>query len=235
MVTIKEWLNSGQDYETGLSLLMKKSHNRALILFLTKKRNKAKLVYELRKLAGIKKPVPKQVKKINTDSVPGIEEGVHRLKVIRGKRKIDYEDLPLDLQKLWDANRDAYKEIRSLHEKLKLMLNATAEDRKPLTQRIVVLDNMIRANFDIIDAYDPSADNAKSEGLDTSQLSHKRINANRKYLSVWLRKINAESYSEKKYNKIVSELKVRYNELVNAGEIFEEKTHDLIKKLNIIE
>lgn len=211
-----------RDYDEGLILLSKTSRNRILIQLLGRKELKDKLEYELQKvidrdvLLKVVKTQKVKTPKVKTpkDDVPVIEKP-GKLRVIRGDNKINYDDLPDALQTRWDENTDAYKGSRSLHEKLKLMENAKAEDRKPLIGQIISLHNIIRANWEIIDAYDPTK---KVESKEDKKINHKRIQANRKYISV-----NFKKLKEKPDNKeLKKRIQDRITELVKAGETFKD-------------
>ena len=153
-----------------------------------------------------------------------------KLKIIRDGKEVKYEDLPEDIQKRWNENRDAYKEIRATHEKLKLMEKATPEDRQPLTARITELDELIRENWEVIDGWKPGDEHEPEQEL--AQIDHKRINANRKYISTNMKKL-AEEKDEKKAVKLREKIQERVTELVTAGEEIKEKTVEELKELGI--
>lgn len=150
-----------------------------------------------------------------------------KLKIIREGKEVNFGDLSPEMKARWEQNRDAYKEIRVLHEKLKLMENATPEDRQPLTHRIGELDDKIRENWKEIDAWVPTANN------ETSAIDHKRMQANRKYISTNLKKL-AEITDPVKKAKIVTELQIRFNEVKSWGETFAPETIDELAKAGVV-
>lgn len=238
MAAINYWLQT-KDYDQGLVLLARYSKNRALIQNLSRKPNPAKLEYELKKLARMNvKPVgkPNPVVPPSGQTKPYTEPKIvpnpdpSKLFIIRDGKEFSVDDLPSDLKALWQANRDSYKEVRSLHEKLKLLQNATPEDRKPLVDRIIELDDLIRENWSVIDAWDPNKETEpeKSENSENVPLDHKRINANRKYISSGLKKIQGGKLDEKRLATIQTQIKSRYVELKAAGV---EMTEDTITEL----
>jgi hypothetical protein len=152
-----------------------------------------------------------------------------KLEVIRNGRKVKYEDLSPEMQARWTQNKDAYKEIRALHEKLKLMENGTAEDRQPLTQRICDMDDSIRDNWVEIDAYMPVTTGSATEA---PVIDHKRIGANRKFISTNLKKL-PEQQDPVKAAIVVAELQKRYNELKAAGETVAPETIEELTKAGI--
>jgi hypothetical protein len=239
MVTINEWFET-QDYETGLVLLAKVQKNRVLVNNLGRRRNPEKLKYELKKYRvlnvetrSIASVQPAPVAPISPPSsskdgsaLAGEGEGVVRAGIP--------DSLPTHLKAKWHENQNNYKEIRALHEKLKLMHKATDDDRKVLTERIATLDDQIRDNWETIDTYDPSQQPVASS--QPPVIDHKRINANRKFISVNLKKLLALPDDEKAIairttrGHLILE---RLIELVNSGEKVGEKTLNELRKLGV--
>jgi len=171
---------------------------------------------------------------IVTDKISEFETQVDeilagKLEVIRDGRKVKYEDLSAEMKARWTQNKDAYKEVRALHEKLKLMEKATPEDRQPLTQRICDLDDKIRDNWIEIDAFVPTLDGSAT---DAPAIDHKRIGANRKFISTNLKKL-PEQQDPVKAAKIVAELQKRYTELKAAGETVAAETIEELTKAGV--
>lgn len=246
MATLKEWFET-KDYESGLIFLGRCSKNRSIIQNLTKRKNPAKLEYELMKIArdqdvkhlsaleiGIK-PLShsdQMIDQINKEREKRIQES-QQFKVIRASHEVNYEDLPMDMQKLWDNNRDNAKEIRALHEKLKLMEKASPEDREPLTMRISELDESIHSNWDIINKWQPGNQSVKEPVIPVkTEIDHKRINANRKYISVGIKMLKSE-LTEEKSGKIKDEILIRYKELISSNEEVSIDTVEQLKKAGI--
>lgn len=242
---LQEWFIE-KDYGIGLAILGEYCKNRVLLQNLGRKHNPEKLEYELRKEAEKQGIVIGTVEEteveVPEEKLPPVEEtggaeqtaeGVSeqvisgRLKIVRNAREVIFDDLPAEMKARWEQNRDAYKEIRVLHEKLKLMENATPEDRQPLTQRISELDDKIRENWKEIDAWVPAAEN-KVEAID-----HKRMQANRKYISTNLKKLPEVTDPVKKA-KIVAELQGRFNEVKASGETFAQETIEELAKAGVV-
>lgn len=152
-----------------------------------------------------------------------------KLKVIRNGHEVKYDDLPKELRVCWDTNRDAYKQIRATHEKLKLMENATDADRAPLVQSIAKLDDKIRTNWESIDAWKPGDEPIIEKVL---EIDHKRINANRKFISTNLQTLKGMTDGDKS-EKIKAKIQERYDELKNAGETVQPETIDELTKAGI--
>ncbi len=155
-----------------------------------------------------------------------------KVKIIRDGKEVKFEDLPENIQIRWNENRDAYKEIRAQHEKLKLLEKATPEDRQPLTARITELDELIRENWEVIDGWKPGEEPKTETEKELPKIDHKRINANRKYISTNLKKLLSET-DEKKASKLREKIQERVNELITAGEEIKEKTVEELKNAGI--
>jgi len=160
---------------------------------------------------------------IDTD-LPVIEKP-GRNRIVRGDQKIKFEDLPAELQAKWEENTEAYKISRSLHEKLKLMEKASPEDRKPLIEQFINLADQIRANWNVIDAWDPTKVEDPASGQNEPPvIDHKRIQSNRTYISKNLKKLQASPDDQQLRQRIQE----RITELVAAGETFkDDKLKDL--------
>lgn len=147
-----------------------------------------------------------------------------RLRVVKGDQKINFDELPEGLQAKWTKNAEMYKEARSLHEKLKLMKDASDEERKPIVTRLGQLSEAVRANWNKIDNYDPSKE---KEPKKTVEIDHKRISANRKYISSNLKKLEDKPENKKLHGNIQE----RITELVTAGITFSADQEARLKKL----
>lgn len=173
MVTkITAWLKSAQDYNEGILLLMSYSRNRVLIERLNRKPWPEKLIYELskistrsaqvkkgRKLARLivapvaKKPQPKTPVLVDKPEIlpdPSLSESKFK------EKDLSLKHLPKHLKVKYEENVIMYKESRSLHEKLKLLVDATADQRKPVIHRLNMLETKTRKNWNLIDSFDPA-------------------------------------------------------------------------------
>jgi hypothetical protein len=245
MVTLNEWFEN-KDYGLGLAILGDYCKNRVLLQNLGRRKNPEKLEYELTKIAKEKGIVFGTVEETTGGEpdgpLPPVEENGEAeptsevlseqlisgiLKIVINSREISFDDLPAVMKARWQQNRDSYKEIRSLHEKLKLMENATPEDRQPLTGRIGELDDKIRQNWKEIDAWVPTAEKV-FEAID-----HKRMQANRKYISTNLKKL-AKVTDQVKKAKVVAELQTRFTEVKASGETFAPETIEELAKAGVV-
>jgi hypothetical protein len=238
---IKAFLNQKQpNYNKGIELLSNYSKNSFLIKALTRKQNFPKLIYELNKLVvkgnpfiiasniAIEKnsqPKTNIPSEENSDEkeIPSIPE-VSKVKVIRGNRKIHYDDLHKDLQQKWDENTKAYHESRSLHEKLKLMVKSDPKQRQVLIFRMILLGDLIRKNWEFIDSnyvnYIPK--------FKVISLDHKQIVAARKYISTNITKFKKDVTND----KLRLAIQKRITDLNNSNEKLSDKTVKLLTGLN---
>jgi len=230
MATLIDWFER-KDYGEGVALLGKYVKNKILIQNLSRKRNPGKLEYELLKIAERNKLVPEkpEVTKVEVEDkpLPAVEETKG---TIEDPKQLNPDELPAHLKSKWHENQDSYKEIRSLHEKLKLMENGTTEDRQPLTERLASLDDVIRANWAEIDDWIPGQE---KEPVTSATVDFNRINANRKFISTNLRKIIDNAIQPKKLDVVKNEIKTRFKELKTAGQEFTADTLEDLKKAGI--
>jgi hypothetical protein len=241
MVTLNDYFET-KDYSTGLIILAKHSKNRILLQNLTRRKNIPKLEHELKKIAetlghqitseneGTAKELKKEPNLDDRESNKKIDQAknlVDRLEIVFTERKINLEDLPPELAARWQQNRDHYKTIRSLHEKLKLMHNAKAEDRRTLINQMTSMDEVIRKNWEKIDSYDPT-----SLKEPQTTISHKRLIANRTFIVRNLKKL-AGLTDEVKIADLSKTIKERFFEVINAGESFSQDTLKELKRYGI--
>ena len=217
---IKLWLEAeNKDYEAGYSLFVRFSHNRALALYLARKKDLKKLQYELEKIhdrPALREapvmpigPVIKVIKAAaeNANGITKAKEVIDnaegKVRIIRDA-KIQYEDLPDELKKLYDENTASYKNMRALHEQMKLA--RTDQDRAQKRSAIDSLDDTISANWKVIDDWAQGkleTDSMEAKKADEEQ--YKLINAARTYLSRNISKM--ETLKDEKLNRMKLELR----------------------------
>jgi hypothetical protein len=219
---INNWLESEtKDFEAGYVLFVRFSHNRALALYLARKHDLLKLEYELQKISerpSLKDapvmpigPVLKMVKsageKANgiTDAGNVIDNTELKVRIIL-EGKVQYDDLPEELKKLYDENTTSYKNMRTLHEQMKLA--KTDEERAEKRAIIDTLDDGISGNWKIIDDWSAGKISADDLVVATGeQEEYKQINAARTYLSRNISKM--ETLKDAKHEKMKLDLRTR--------------------------
>lgn len=243
-------------YNEKLAALARVTKNRAMLAQLARKPRPEKLDYLLRKfrvkmeerktgdgrpkteVMDAPPPTPKQkaptpppakdkkvIKRFDLQ-----EQHPERWKFVRDGVQINYNDLPPYIKKMFDENVALYKEVRSLHEKLKLMHKAEPEDRQPLVNEITRHDDRIRKNWAEIDAWQPGQEPEPAPGKPQVKMDHKRISANRKYISKNLEKCDPKN---KKADYFRENIQQRYNEMKAAQVSMSEKTMAELKAAGI--
>ncbi|MDA3943696.1 MAG: hypothetical protein PF694_09185 [Bacteroidetes bacterium] len=229
MEEIKAWLNSPEkDINAGIALFQMYSRNRALLLYLTRKRDERKLIYELEKLAkhANLKPVtqPRAMReKMQTAPPPAPDPDGH--KIIKPKR-VNREDLPDALKVVYDGVAEAYKLQRVVHEKMKL--SETDEDRAALRAELVKLDDDIAAGWDAIDqgmmVPEPEAPKVAEKQYTVQDI--KAINSARTYISRAIKKFNPDQKA-----KLIE----RINQLISLEAAVSIETRNKLIELNVID
>lgn len=251
MEEIKKYLEGKKrDFDQGLILLRRYSRNRYLIQNIERRHNQEKMEYELRKIADVNpKPVNKPKQNQGTDSpeFPSQQTRETGDQVIEKlvTASINPGQLPEDLKAKYDENTKSYKLLRSLHEKLKLLKDATDADRKPVAEEMIRLDILIRENWNAIDSFLKSPDHPDENpddqsGSDTGDqhnrapIDHKQIANNRSYISKNKGKLaELKAQDEKKFNALKAKIQERVTELINAGEVFTDELAGELKKWEI--
>ena len=219
MEKIVAWLNSGRDYYQGLALLHEFSKNRQLLQALTRRAMPDKLEYELKKLVPKGSDIQQPVKKVKA-VVPSPEPEPGRMKIIRNGNTIKLEDLPPRLQKLFLENTEMYKKMRALHERAKLVQDDSA--RGKVTRQLVEFDSKVRENWAVIDSWDGQPD------VPGGAIDHRRINANRKFITDNRTKI--DKLPEKERQQMKAKMQTRIDELIAAGENLNRIKSDLLNQ-----
>ncbi len=225
---IKTWLDSSNpDFEAGLKLFTKYSRNRALFLYLSRKQDMRKLRYELEKLSKLKHivavgaPKPKSSTAKKSTPPPPDPDG-HK---VIAPRRVNREDLPKELQEVYDAITDHYKLQRTAHEKMKLA--KTDEQRAELRAKLVEIDDNIATGWNTIDEGMAmlAAKAKEKEPATTSADSSKKINTARSAIS--------RAISSKKFNR--EKLLVHIDVLIQNKVPVTAATHAKLIDLNVIE
>jgi hypothetical protein len=171
---IIDWLNGPRDYATGRAIFERHSHKTPLINLFRRKYKPEVLLYNMQKLVSLKYKPEQKSQVVN--EVPGGQSFSEKKKVIVQDR-VEYDELPVHLQKLYDQNKELYKHMRAYHEKMKQA--KTDDERAKLRKFVVEYDDAIAENWKAIDAWDGTATNQEKEEGDTE----KDIAAARKWIS----------------------------------------------------
>ncbi len=238
---IEAWLETDEkDFAAGYTLFVHYSHNRALALYLARKQDLNKLIYELEKIherptlkdapvmpiGPVMKVIKNAVEKANgtADAADVIGKAEGKIRVIKDG-KVQYEDLPEELKKLYDENTASYKNMRAMHEQMKLA--TTDEERAGKRKMIDSFDDCINRNWKVID--DWAEGKLSADDLATAsgtQEEYKLINAARTYLSRNISKM--DSLKDEKREKMKLELRERVSFLRSKNA---EISHETLVKL----
>lgn len=254
---IQEYLNqkpSERNVLHGAEMVLKL--NRNIILFQNIQRNPTafadKVVYELGKFLKMRldRKTVEEVVRMEASVVPAAvstlmsqedEQGKMIIstdedttgvpKIAKGKRA-DHDDLPSEIQDLWNKNGELYFNIKNLFEQLKSMSNAPACDRYEYLKQLDDADKTYRANMAKYDSYKNDGsdfDDIPSSDTDPADIV-KKVNAARKYLSsnktklAELRNSDAEAYAA-----LLSKMQVRFDYLIDSGNSIEDsQVKDLV-------
>lgn len=155
MEEIKQVLQGEWDFDKAFKVFCQYSRNESLIRFISRKKCTITLKYQLEKLNSLNiKPNPhahvyasyQLPTAIATPVVVGLKEEKPSIK--RHDRLVR-DDLPPDIQQLYDKNTVGYKELRSLHEKMKIV--ESDEARAEVRTKVVALAKEISKRWKLID------------------------------------------------------------------------------------
>ena len=203
-----DWLNQPaheRDIVAGATMLLQLNRNRVLYANVMRRPDKYgdKVEYELRKHLQIRLDgkTLADVMKMEREVMPRVERTLKDAPVIttdaelpagavaRGKRP-DHDQLPAEIQALWDGNIENYHKMRDLHHRLKEMESAPPCDRYEYLKLLDEADRRYRDNLARYDGFvigqEPAtvvADN--TDDAQAAQRDKARINAARKSISKW--------------------------------------------------
>ena len=205
---IQDWLNTPpmeRDIMAGATMLLQMNRNRVLYTNIIRRPDRfgEKLEYELRKHLRIRLDgmTLADVVKMEREVMPRVEQTLKDAPVIttdaelpegvvaRGRRP-DHDDLPAEIQALWDNNIENYHKVRDLHHQLKEMEAAPPCDRYEYLKLLDEADKKYRENLAKYDGFvpgqEPAADASDNTADDQAPERDKaRINASRKSISKW--------------------------------------------------
>lgn len=159
---VDKWLSSDRsDIVTGATLLLQLNKNRILHTNIIRRGNVDKLVNELTKYSEIlaEKAKIEDYKSLTDEQIQVFEEKKARIEkellpIINTNAKglrTDHDKLPQAAKEAYEANQTLYPKIRSLHEKLKLMVNDRDCDRYPFIKQLTEFGDQIPVNWKLYD------------------------------------------------------------------------------------
>lgn len=255
---IRQWLDSPQEQrslELGAEMLLRLNRNRYMHAQIMRRRNFAKLEYELQKHLRIRLEglTTREVALMEQEALPKIEESLAQGQplpnteeaqptistdndqpegVFRGRRA-DHDTLPADLQALYERNGEIYFKMKQLFETLKGMEDATPCDRHELLGQLVAYDKEYRDNWNAYDTWSAVAAGSVAEPAATAPLpTAQELQAARKYLSSNKPKLAAAEGDAA--NALRKKMQQRVSLLLSAGQGFEPAYQSELEALGLL-
>ncbi len=166
---IKEWLDTPadqRDYEEGALLVGRVSRNRVLFQNLSRNpKGQAKAIeYHLEKI------YKQRMADITHEQVAEMMQACDRIAKAHGLqhpassksdfqkgKRADHDELPPEVQRLWQENQDIRQRMRDCHTHLRLInpTNSTCpdSDRYPWAKQLIEYDTRYRDNWNLYDHY----------------------------------------------------------------------------------
>ena len=189
---IREWLDkpvNERNLEEGATMLLQLNRNRILHQNIIRKgvRMMPKLEYELKKHLRIRDDGKTLHEVVAMEKVimPAVEQLVTKPEAEHAGKRADHDELPEEVQQLWDGNFERYTKIKALFEELKAMEKMQPCDRY---EKLKLLDEAEKAYREALSAYDSyvKEDNfpikTEEQPVDPAELATEIGNA-RKYIS----------------------------------------------------
>jgi hypothetical protein len=237
--------------ETAALLLLQLNRNRILYQNIIRRKDKAKLRYELQKMYNFRikdeaveetKRMEAKVEAIVKQTFP--EEEKKSGEQTKGKRP-DHEDLPDEIKAKYLESQNIYPRMRKLHEQLKLLAGAKPCDRYEFLKELIALDRNLRENWKVYDAYvapsatplaQPAIQDTPEDGPESipppkENPDFNKINAARKYLSDNKAKLSElrSQGEDLKFEALLTKVQERIDFLLASGAgISDEQLNELI-------
>lgn len=189
---IRTWLNTPvneRSIEEGATMLLQLNRNRILYQNIIRRgvRMMPKLEYELKKHLRIRDDGKTLHEVVAMEKVimPAVEQLVTKPEAEHAGKRADHDELPEEVQQLWDGNFERYTKIKALFEELKAMEKMQPCDRY---EKLKLLDEAEKAYREALSAYDSyvKEDNfptkTEEHPVDPAELATQIGNA-RKYIS----------------------------------------------------
>ena len=189
---IRTWLNTPvneRSIEEGATMLLQLNRNRILHQNIIRRgvRMMPKLEYELKKHLRIRDDgkTLHEVVAMERVIMPAIGQLVTKPEAEHAGKRADHDELPEEVQQLWDGNFERYTKIKALFEELKAMEKMQPCDRY---EKLKLLDEAEKAYREALTAYDSYVKEddfpikTEEQPVDPAELATQIGNA-RKYIS----------------------------------------------------
>ena len=263
ITNIRQWLDkelstqdiSEEDVKSGALMLLSCNANRNMYNFLVHRkkasRTRKKLAYELNKhlkillskvtLEQIEEMKP-QVAEIAKDVEEKTEEPENEkeddVKVRFSGKRSDHEQLPKEIQVLYEQTLNLLRKERQLTEKLKLLEKNPPCDRHEYVIQLIELDTKRHECWEMYDHYERKEDEPKTEvALETSSAeTAKTIISCRSFISkklTKLEKLKGDSLNLFQYETLKVAVQKKYDIAISAGATFSDDYKSKLKAVGI--
>lgn len=245
---IQEWLDtpiSERNISVGAEMLLKLNRNRILYQNIIRRGVKmmGKLEYELKKYhrMRIDNKTVADVVRLEKEVMPKVQKFVEEepAKAEHAGKRVDHDELPEEIQALWDENFEQYAKVKALFEELKAMANMEPCDRYEKLKLLDEAESKYRKNLADYDAYlkennFPKDDEVEDKAEDPVELATK-INNSRKYISSNKDKLAALiEKDQEKAESLRAKMQERVDTIQSAGVAFTPDQQTELESLGII-
>lgn len=253
---LQEWLSVPQaerSLEQGALLLLRLNRNRFMHANIIRRRNFAKLEYELQKHLRIRLEglTAHQVAKMESEALPRIAKTIATQAPVISTdadqpaaeyhgRRSDHGALPEQVRALYDRNGDLFCKMKNLFETLKKMEDATPCDRHELLTQLVEMDREYRANWNTYDTWSEvlnvsaweSQCEPKANSDDAAKVSPEQVSAARKFISIGRKRL--AELSEEDAAALKAKMQQRVDLILAAGHGFAPAYRSELEKLGLV-
>ena len=245
---IQTWLakpeHSKDDLVQGATYVLKLTRNQALFNTIMRRpeRYEDKIIYELKKRLPMRLDhmTRSDVKALEAEILPAItplidttenqNEGEETQDASAVGKRADHEQLPVEIQQLWDANAERWKKIKELYNTCKKLEKPC--DRYEYLKLLKETWYAYKKDFALYDSY-KIGENTEPAGVSVdssaSEITVKDVTNARAYISKNLEKLESMPDKESEdYKKLKEKVAQRINVIINAGESFSD---DMITRL----
>lgn len=247
---IQEWLDtpvSERNISVGAEMLLKLNRNRILYQNIIRRGVKmmGKLEYELKKYhrMRIDNKTVVDVVRLEKEVMPKVQKFVEEepAKAEHAGKREDHDELPEEIQALWDENFEQYAKVKALFEELKAMANMEPCDRYEKLKLLDEAESKYRKNLADYDAYlkekpfpEDKDDKEDNFPMDPAELA-KEINNSRKYISSNKDKLAALiEKDQEKAEALRAKMQERVDTIQSAGVPFSPDQQTELESLGII-
>ena len=233
------WLQKSpgeRDLNAGAMLMLQANRNKILYQNMIRKPNAEKIEYEIQKYVKAN-TTPGMEDAIEVKNITEMDRQVYELQKQKQRdgERIDHHSLPENIKSLVEQNIALYHEMRSLHEKLKLLSgdNYSPEQREPIILELLEKNEKVRENWNAYDSFD----NKKivEDKKEDEPLTVQDVQKHRTYLSRASEEVPAKIAAGKteQADKQKAEAQRRFDILVKGGQKFDADLLDKLKSIGI--